>query len=579
MAMEQLAIRVWFVPLEASASKFFGFSEFLAGLALMVLAWTIADTRYRFRIGSAPIPLYRSTFGVVTVVGTLTLLTDLWRVQGWLVPKVGFFTQASWQALLAGAYFLTFLIWVAFAFINPATFSKWNAKRFAQILFGVIVKGSPTELAVVADELRRSVKAIVSCATDKPTFTRFLPNAATTSKEPSMVERYANDILSLIADKRFCRAIVESSPGTAWAFFGEMGEQKKYGIQIQTFANNIVNEALENKDSFLYHETAGYESGLIGSYKPVCQAIFSNYEMVEAIETVLDADFTNRSQWDGEQWEAYCRAVLMTFRDYIEKGNNGHSYVLYRALDNIKDAPSDLYKLNGVVSSNWGDDVWERLRVVVKFIKDAVEILEKKGVPPDLIRRNGRRSPQDVKNIYEYLADLIYKVILHASAVKSPRDLCWSIQHLMLWGDLFNFDNLNGQAGNFVKYKVCRLLYKDVVKMDRFPNYQGARILSFCLNVMGLERGQGDYYNDSRALHKAILIWTKKNFAWLHNYDSRVAEACLVDGMTYDAASRRIVRTYPVGLGQRVAENIYFSIAPAPPTSEKLEGQIDPASK
>ncbi|MDG6999806.1 MAG: hypothetical protein JRN15_11900, partial [Nitrososphaerota archaeon] len=310
--MVQLAIRVWFVPLESSAPKFFGFSEFLAGLALMVLAWTIADTRYRFRIWSAPIPLYGSTFVVVTAVGALTLLTDLWRAQGWLVPKLSFLTSASWQALLAGAYFLTFLIWAVFAFIKPATFSKWNAKRFAQTLFGVIVKGSPTELAVVADELRRSAKAIVLNATGGARLPDTFPNLSTSIKQPSMAERYSNDILSLIADKRFCRAIVESSPVTAWAFFGEMGAQKKYGIQIQTFANNIVNEALENKNSFLYHETAGYESGLIGSYKPICQAIFSNYEMVESIETVLDADFTNRSKWDSEKWEAYCRVVLLT---------------------------------------------------------------------------------------------------------------------------------------------------------------------------------------------------------------------------------------------------------------------------
>lgn len=579
VAIEQLAMRVWFVPLEVSAPKFFGFSEFLAGLALMVLVWTIADIRYRFRISSAPIPLYGSTFVAVSTVGALTLLTDLWRAQGWLVPKVSFFNQSSWQALLAGIYFLTFLIWAIFAFIKPATFSKWNAQRFAETLFGVIVKGSPTELAVVADELRRSAKAIVSFTTGRTNSSRFLPDSAMTTNKPRKVELYANDILSLISDRRFCRAIIESSPATAWAFFAEMGIQKKYGIQIQTFANNIVNEALENKSSFLYHETAGYESGLIGNYKPICQAIFSNYEMVECIGTVLDSDFASRSKWDSEQWEAYCRVVLLTFRDYIEKDNSEHSYVLDRALDDIKDAPSDLYKLNNAASSHWGDDVWGRLRVVVKFIQDAVALLEKKGIPADMKRRHGRRSQRDPESIYDHVAKLIYEVILHASAVKSPGDLCWSIQHNRLWTDLFNFGHLNGQAGNFVKYKVCRLLYNDVVEMDRFPNYQGARILCFCLNVMGLEQRQGDNYNDSRALQKAILIWTRKNFARVHNYDPHLAEACLVDGMTYDAANHRIVRTYPLQLGQHVATSVYFNIDTASPTPERPEGEIEAVSK
>ncbi len=361
--------RVCFVPLETSAPKFFGFSEFLAGLALMVLAWTIADVRYRFRIRSAPIPLQGLTFATVTLVGVLTLLTDLWRAQGWPVPKVSFFTPASWQAILAGLYLLIFLTWTIFAFIKPATFGKWDAKRYAETLFRVIVKGSSTELAVVADELMRSAKALVFYATPRGEFQRFLPNPAKKERRPPKIEAYANDILSLIADRRLCRAIVESSPGTAWAFFGEMGGQKKYGVQIQTFASNIVSEVIENKGSFLYHETAGYESGLIGSYKPICQSIFSNYEMVEIIGTVLDTNFTSRSKWDSDQWEAYCRIVLMTFRDYVKKGNSGHSYVLYRALDDIGNALIDLYKLNGMEISNWNDDLLSRLRVSLTSLR------------------------------------------------------------------------------------------------------------------------------------------------------------------------------------------------------------------
>src|ERR1700691_997521 len=88
---------------------------------------------------------------------------------------------------------------------------------------------------------------------------------------------------------------------------------EKYGIPIQTFAQNIVTEALANKDSFIYRETAGgYESGLLGYHQPVCEAMFSSYEMVEDIGTLLDPDFSNRSKWDADQREAYCRIVLLT---------------------------------------------------------------------------------------------------------------------------------------------------------------------------------------------------------------------------------------------------------------------------
>jgi hypothetical protein len=563
LKVELCAIRVAFVPLETSAPKFFGFSEFLAGLALMVLAWTIADVRYRFRIRSAPIPLPALTFSMVATVGVLTLLTDLCRAQGWLVPKVSFFTPASWQAILAGLYFLTFLVWVLFAFIKPAIFSKRNARNYAQTLFGVIVKGSPTELAVVADELGRSAKAIVTYATNSRGLPRPLPNSPRRMRKQSKTEAYANDILSLIADKRFCRAVIESSPGTAWAFFSAMAESKKYGIQIQTFAENIVNEAIENTGSFLYHETAGYQSGLIGNYKPICQAIFANYDMVETIGTVLNIDYRSRRKWDSGQWKAYCRAVLMTFRDYVEKGNDEYSYSLYGALTIIQDASSDLYKLNGTANSYWDNDSLAQLRVVVDFTKEAVEILEKIAFPVDLKKRSKGKVPEPAENIYDRIANLIYELILDASAVSSPSDLCWWVQNNALWRELFNFGHLNGQAGSLVKAKVCRLLYEDVLDMNH-PNFKGARILGFCLNVMGLQRGKEDYYKDSRALHKAILIWTRRNFARLHDCDLRVAEACLMDGITYDAANHRIVRTYLRLPGQREAPCVYLNVDPQP---------------
>ncbi len=61
---------------------------------------------------------------------------------------------------------------------------------------------------------------------------------------------------------------------------------------------------------------------------------------------------------------------------------------------------------------------------------------------------------------------------------------------------------------------------------------------------MGLTVSDQDYFDDSKALHEAILSWTKRNFAWLHTYNPRVAEACLVDDITCDVDRRRLVKTY-----------------------------------
>lgn len=554
-----------FIPLDANAPKFFGFSEFLASLALMVLAWTIADIRYRFRVMTTPFPLQKITFGVIAIVGLLTLLTDLWRAEQWFVPAGNLLTPASWQALLGSAFLFTFLSWTWFAFIRPPVYSKWNTMRYAQTLYRFILKGDPRELAVIADELTYSIKALVQYATDEGRHKKYRVRKGNgkKEKEPAKVKAIANDILLLIADKRFCRAIVDSSPGTALALFREVAETKKYGIQIQTLSKNIVNEALINKNSFLYHEAEGYESGLIGYHKPLSQAMFSNHKMVEDIGTLLDPDIWEKNKWDADQWKAYCRVVLLTFSDYVENGFWNHSFVLYRAKGNIEHAVMDLYKIDGLSSTAWDDDIQKRLRVVVDFIKEAIEILEKKGVPEHIKLRN-RDESTALETFYDHIANMIFEVIFAASYVRKPNDLCWWVQHNSVWGELFNFNRLKGAAGKVVKFKVRRLLYNDIAEMKHFPNFKGAKILGFCLNVMGLKIREQDYDKDSKALQKAVLSWTKKHYAWLHEYNPRVAEACLVDGLTYEPAKSRLVKTYPVEGLRRKAECVYFPVDPPP---------------
>ena len=506
---------------------------------------------------------------MVVLVGVLTLLTDLWRAERWLVPRGNLVTPSEWQALLGGLFLLTFLTWAWFAFIRPPVYGQSNAERYAQTLFRVILKGSPSELSVIADEFAYSARSLIRHATDRgelKNYARQEEEGKEPSKKPPKVTAYANDILLLVADRRFCRAIVESSPGTALAVFHEIGETKKYGIQVETFAKNIVSEALANKDSFLFHEAEGYESGLIGYYKPLSQAMFSNYRMVEAIGTLLDPDIWDKRKWDAEQWKAYCGVVLITFRDYVKHGYGNHSYVLYRAKGYIQGAVSDLYKIDGITDSAWDDDVQGRLRVVVEFIKDAIEILDK-GVHKGL-RLRVREKP-GAETFYDHLAGMIFEVISSASAVRVPAGLSWWVQHNAVWAELFNFRRGDTAAAKAVQFKVRRLIYDDVAEMRRFPNFKGARILSFCLNVMGITVSDQHYFQDSRALQKAILSWTKKNYAWLHAYNSRVAEACLAEGITYDVEHLRLVKTYPTEGLRREPEYVYFNVDPPPPDVER----------
>ena len=455
-----------------------------------------------------------------------------------------------------------------------------NAKRYARTLYQAILRGSSSELGVIADEFATSAKSLIGYATDREKFQRVRPpndgeNAP--GKKPRKVIGYANDILLLIADKRFCRSIVDASPRTAWAVFHEIAETKKYGVQVETFAKNIVNAALVNRNSFLFHETEGYESGLIGYIKPLSQAMFSNHAMVETIGTLLDPDISEMKNWNSAHWKAYCRVVLMTFRDYVAGSLWKHSYVLHRATDHIERAASDLYKIDGMANSSYDDDVQARLRVVVAFIKDAVEILEKKGVPEHLRLRV--RETDAGKTFYDHLADMIVEVIWCASTVQRPRDLCWWIQHNSVWSELLGFRHLNGAAGRVVKFKVRRLVYDEIARMKDSPDYRGASILGFCLNVMWAAIPAKRPDRGSKPLRKAVFSWTEKNFASLHAHNPRVAEACLVDGITYDAENLRLVKTYSANGLRREPQYDYFNLDPPPTAGSPKTKQGNPGDR
>ncbi len=550
--------KLCFVPLDPTSPHLFTFSDFLAGFALVVLTWTIADVRYRFRVATAPIPLLRITFAVVAGVGVLTLLTDLWRSHAWLVPQGSLLTPAGWQALLAGSFLLTFLSWAWFAFIHPPRYGPANARRYATVLYRAILKGNPSELALVADELALSAAALIRYATDRrelqqQSFRNRLTAGADKPEEedynPRKVTAYANDILLLIGDRRFCRVIVDASPGTALAMFLSIARAKKHGVPVQTFAKNIVSEAIMNKNSFLFHEAEGYETGLMGYQKPLSQAMFANHTMVRSIGTLLNIDYREHQSWESAQWAAYCRTVLMTLRDYVDEATWNYSPVLSSAFSNVKYAVIDLYQLDGMADRAWNQDVTQRLQVAVDFIEDATKLLDTHGIPPPLPLRV--RRPLMTTSIFDDVAELVVEIVFSAAAVRSPADLCWWIQHNLLWHKLFNFGNLDSPAGRVLKFKVRRLLYNDISEMKRFPNYKGAKILGFCLNVMGLTLRTEDRNRDSLALQKAVLSWTRKNWVWLHSYNPRVAQASLVDGLSYDSEKYQLVKTYPAqGLRQ-----------------------------
>ena len=101
-----------------------------------------------------------------------------------------------------------------------------------------------------------------------------------------------------------------------------------------------------------------------------------------------------------------------------------------------------------------------------------------------------------------------------------------------------------------------------IVELRRFPNFKGAKILAYCLNVMGFTDRGGASDRDIRVLQRAVLSWTRRNYSWLRREHPRVAEACLINGVSFDRKHTRLVKTYPADGLRLKPERFFFEVEP-----------------
>jgi hypothetical protein len=508
-----------------------------------VLIFTVSDVRYRFRINTAPISFQGIGYWLVALVGLATLLTDFWFSNRYPLPW--FHANHAWWQLALGATFLFLvLMWLWYSYVSPPIFGRSNAFNFTQTVFSYLLQGNEADLPIVASELTRSASSIVRFAREQP----LLGDLEPADSKTETVSQFANDLLLIIAIRKFCRHIIASSPNTAIALFKAMSDQHKYRISIRQFGSNISSEALINKDSLLYHEDEGFYSGYFGYIRPFTNAIYGDYQLVEALSegnSPLDIDLKVRQALDAQQLGAYTRAVLTTFQGYLKEHRFGlHSYALYRAFDFIKRGSLELYKLNDTPPPATASDITDRLDVVVRFINDTIKALEEDGIKRTILR-NRKSKPRG--DFYDYVADLMFEVISAAAKVKTGKFLDWHIQHNSVWTQFFNYDD--SPTRKIILFKLRRLLYESLVQIDKFPNYRNAPVAGLCLNVTGFTKiDRRGYRREEFPIHRMVIKWTTRRYHWLVRRQPDIAAVFLMSSMTFDEKAMRIIKTYETSL-------------------------------
>ena len=544
-------------PAEAGPA-IFGFGEFLTALALLVLVFNSTDHLYRFRISVAPLPLYNFTFGSIVIIGGGTLLTDLWFAERWYALPFGA-SRAELQVAFGALFLFTALLWMWFAFIRPPTFGRFNYKRFHRALFHTVVKGADANLAVIATELSRSAKSLVELTA---------PRRHQEDDRSMQLGNYAHDTLLLIANTKLCRHIVATAPATAIIFMTEAGRAERYDIPLGQFASAITTQALRNKDSILFHED-DLSSDLMGHLQPFRKAMYGDFRLVEGLSHVmlspLDVDWRLASKLDADQFEAYCQIVFLTFKSYVAGGSYlHHSYTLYRAFGVIKAAGNGLYDLEDVASNTSGSDASKRLSAAVQFVADVIDFLAEQ---PNLHfgpLRVGRGLPHRRETIFDHIADVMFELIHSAAYVRTDPERTWWIQHNTVWGRFFAF-RARSAAWDVIRFKLFRLLFDEIRHLEEFPNYKGARILGFCLNIFGFrEPKRGEHGNEFFSLRKAVISWTRRNYLWLKETNPEIAAHSLAGSITFDEGQSRLVKSYASMAGRDPARE-YLELDDPPP--------------
>ena len=442
---------------------------------------------------------------------------------------------------------------ISVAVIRPPVFNKVNATRFLEANYHFIHEGNADRVQVVAEELRRSLPAVVSLATklsvvrDGTSIERTPPEAA-----------HAYDLLLLIADRRFCRIVVEKVPAFALILLQEVRNRPTKGLPILPFVRNIGQEFISNKESSLYQEQSGHFSGLLGLERPVTSLLFGSYDFVEACArrggSPFDVEYAVFREFDEDQINCFRRAADAFLGGYLTTtGGTHHSSALMSILRSFETSLHRAYEMDGLENYR-PTAAYSHLDATVEFIKDTISLVEEHAEKPIVFRT--RRK--DFWNLFDELAELVFEAIFSSSSVSAPVWTAWRIQNNTVWSPIFDFGTT--ATHRIIAFKLRRMIYDEIKKMDRFANFKGARLLGFCLNVLGLklaDRHRG-FRREFYPLQAAAISWVKANYRVLLAEHPEVAEACLQGQISYDRDNHRLVQTYSDRTGKEPSREFLY---------------------
>ncbi len=539
-------------PAKSQDYSLFGFSEYLAALALLLVILSNSDFKYRFRLSLTTFNAQKFAFLVSFLIGFLILLIDAWFNNGWLIPAR--LNNANNLRLFLALFFFGMVCYLNYiAFVSPPRFGRLNARSAFNAMHHFVARGNPDHLTVIGDWIGTSADRIITIAAGRG------PENASLGGGRSIGYRdYAAYTLSLLGSRKLCHQMVDKSPWSIAELFRVAAKFPRYKLPMSPFARNIGSELVANSGSALYSEDEGFTSGFLGYTKPITTLVYGNFELIESLASEggspLDLEFDLSFDLTASQLTAYSRAVRIFAQSYFSQPYPHHSYAFFRALHQIEIAIHSIRGLGKLGDEYWKSDDYNRLKVAIRLIRDLMKLLAKYPAPTKQKKREFEFD--GLRLIHAQVAKLIFEIISAASHVAQPASTSWNVQHNNIWADLFAYDK--SASSKLVQFYLRRLLYDEIKEVGMMPHFVNVRILGYCLHVFGISEPArtGVERSDFAPVSRSAVHWAKHNYLKLVKDNPVLAETCLMGGISFDPDGKRLIRTYASMLGREPARII-----------------------
>lgn len=513
-----------------SENTFFNFTTFVTAMAVLILAWTNSDYKYKFRFQISFIPP-SILLGMVFLLGLATVVNDY-------VHFNFIWPYSTWQLVLSIILLLLIFYWAFSCFVRPPKFRWYNHSRFRKVFQDVVFRRNYQEIISLVSDFRRSIQSII----------RFSKNEYEISETKlSEKEKDALRIIDLMGNDFFAKAVVDVDVRVAVDLFKEAKEKNKINHEMHVFAGNFITQALMNENSFLYTEIK-YTNGSFSYYKPVIKAIYSDYDLVHDIPELLQPHYSLTRQWRAQQIKAYCAILLTSIKSFFEKWYD--DYFFKQSFEELSGLTRKVLELNGMSENLMNNESWLIYTEIISFYRDLILIISKISVP----KRIQKKYSEDYKekDLFDIIASSVVKIMNWIGDVRGPN--FWLIQYMNFWDDIFHTES-EKEPVKILMFKLRRAIYL-TIKED--GGYMGIRIHLMILNIMGLTpiSRTRQLFKEDGILHRWLLYYTKYNLWTYYQNKPNFVNACMPDGMSIDSNTKELVRMIPSLIGPQKQERM-----------------------